>query len=67
MNTLEGRLRLYPGECLVGDWICAKTVPDWEWSAAKMGHSVKTKDGEMRFEIRPYVAEQRWVVWVRVR
>lgn len=56
-----------PEDCLVGDWICAKMVADWDWTEGVMGHRLECNDGSTRiFELLPYIEGMRQVVWKRV-
>lgn len=66
METLNGELRLSAENCLVGDWISAQTVPDWDWKDGVSGHEVKIDAGcTMVFELSPYIGGKRLIVWKR--
>lgn len=69
MNTTasRGQLRERPGRCEVGDWITARSRPEWDGLASTARYaSDLAGPGEMTFRLEPYVNGKRVSVWVRV-
>lgn len=62
-----GQLRERPDQCEVGDWVTARSRPEWD-QFTNLAHYSSTRSGiaEMTFRLEAYINGRRLTVWQRV-
>lgn len=69
MNTVAspGQLRERPSQCEVGDWITARSRPEWDQFVNTVTYtSASSAVTAAKFRLEPYVQGKRVSVWVRI-